>query len=398
MPAVTRFLAGRRVEPGEAREGRGGLLELPAADVDLAEKSERADVIRIEHRDVLERSERAVLIAALAQHARLLPEELLDLDRVVGDFEPARDQTEELVVVLARAHPSKELVEGDRSRRVARHAGLERELAGGLVAELQREKRGLLPERRRPVVGMAARPQLGRGADAQRRVPGALGAGAKALPRREIARPCGGGLLERRPRQVVLAGREQRPSGERHGVDGRVVAEDTVDLLERCRPAPRIAARRGELQVRQARPGRAACEERDGRLRVDPRGQERGAGQHGVASIAGERLGDGEPRRTLFARLAERRRGREPFDGRRQAAAGFDPPAGLERQRLGVQRFASQPDLLHGREELRARAALGDAARGAAHGGSVAGSARPDQPGDGAREPEGAVGARRPAR
>src|ERR1700722_6161836 len=83
-------LGRRRVEPRQPRQRGGRLLEVAAANVDLAEERQGPHVIRVEHRHALERLERAVLIAALAKDTGLLPEQLLDLGGVVGDLEPAR--------------------------------------------------------------------------------------------------------------------------------------------------------------------------------------------------------------------------------------------------------------------------------------------------------------------
>ena len=81
------LLLRRLVDGREPREERRGLGERAAGDADLAGERERADVVRLEHRDVLERGERAVGVALLAEHAGPLPEELADLGLVLADLE-----------------------------------------------------------------------------------------------------------------------------------------------------------------------------------------------------------------------------------------------------------------------------------------------------------------------
>ncbi len=162
-------------------------------------------MVGVEHRHVLERGERAVLVALLAQHAGLLPEELLDLGRIVGRVEPSRNDREKLLVVLALANATEELVEGDRAPGVACEARLEGMLALRLVSEIEQEQRGLLPERGPALGVMAAGPELGGCPGAQRGVADLLGAGPEPLPRREIRGARGRGLLEdgRRGRRVA---------------------------------------------------------------------------------------------------------------------------------------------------------------------------------------------------
>jgi len=75
-------------------------------------------MVGLEHRDVLERGERALAITLLAEHARALPEELANLRLVVGHVEAAPDDVEQLVVLVARTYATEEFVERDRAARV----------------------------------------------------------------------------------------------------------------------------------------------------------------------------------------------------------------------------------------------------------------------------------------
>ena len=158
---------------------------------------------------MLERLEGAVLVAAFAKDARLLPEQLLDLGGIVGYVEASGDEPEELLVVLPFAHATEQLVEGNGAPGVTRKAFFEGVIGGPLIPDLEREQRGLLPELRGAPIIAAAGAQLGRGPDAERDVSGALGAGPQALPRREIARPRRDDLLEGGPRRIEARRREE---------------------------------------------------------------------------------------------------------------------------------------------------------------------------------------------
>src|SRR5439155_4104279 len=109
---------------------------------------ERADVIGLEHRHVLERAERAVAIALRAQHARLLPEELRHLRRIVGGLEAARHDGEQRVVFFAFADRAKNTVECALSHGVALERLRKRTFAALFVSErVPPRVTDLLPER-----------------------------------------------------------------------------------------------------------------------------------------------------------------------------------------------------------------------------------------------------------
>jgi len=106
-----------------------------------------------------------------------------------------------------------------------------------------------------------------------------LGGGAEPLPRREVVGVSARRALEQRERGAGVTEREVRPAGERQRVGeqpsallsrrvprSRVVEVCGLEARERERAAPRIAARRSELEVRVARRGRAGGEEREGTL------------------------------------------------------------------------------------------------------------------------------------
>src|SRR4029079_4729088 len=99
--------------------------EHASADEDLAGEGERADVVLVEHRDVVERLERALGIALLAEDARHFPVELRDLLRVVRHLGTTSHEIEELVRILAIADAAEEAIEGGDARRVAREARVE---------------------------------------------------------------------------------------------------------------------------------------------------------------------------------------------------------------------------------------------------------------------------------
>ena len=127
--AILRRCVGQGRELGEVRRR---FFEHAAADEDLAGERERADVLGLDHRDVLERAESAFGVAALAEDAGLLPEQLRDLGVVVGDVETARDHAEKALALFLVADAAEQLVEGDGTRGVAREALVVGRFGGGL--------------------------------------------------------------------------------------------------------------------------------------------------------------------------------------------------------------------------------------------------------------------------
>ena len=327
MPAVTRFLAGAASSLARRASAAAASSKLPRRMLISPRSASAPTWSGIEHRHVLERLERAVLVAPLAQDARLLPEELLDLGRLVGDLEAARDEREELLVVLSRAHAAKELVERDGARRVAREARLERALAGGLVSRARATGAPPPPRTRRARVASLHRaPEL-----ARRRGPEAASSPVRSAHARrpsQAARSSGRALrclLERRARAVEVATATRSDQPGRASVASIAASSPRTPSIsrERRRAASRIAAGRRELEVREAHGGRLAGDERA----PASSGSMRAARSAALASIASRASpesdsADAEARGALLAGLlrapSRRRATRAPPGGRRR--------------------------------------------------------------------------------
>src|SRR5690606_20354189 len=114
-------------------------------DEDFARERQRADVVGLDGRDALEGSERGFAMTLLAQGAGLLPEELGQLHRIIGDLQAAGDEREQPVVLPGLANASEKAIEGRRPRRVAQEGLLEGELAPLRLAQLDQCEAGALP-------------------------------------------------------------------------------------------------------------------------------------------------------------------------------------------------------------------------------------------------------------
>jgi len=174
----------------EATQGVRGFGKLSTPDEDFAGEREGADVVGLDHRDVLQSDHRRIYVASLTKHARPFPIELYDLGRVVREVEPLRDELEELLAVLPLAHTPEQPIECDLARRIASEGLAERGLGFVLLAELDEEQPGLLPEFRSSSGVSAACSQSGSGLDFCRFVSKGSCGEAGPCPRREISGVC----------------------------------------------------------------------------------------------------------------------------------------------------------------------------------------------------------------
>ena len=337
----------------ESPELLRGLGEALQREVDFAGKRERPDVLRLEHAHALEGREGAFAVAAAAQDARPLPEELDDFLGIVGHFQAPRDEIEQARVVLALAHDAKQSIERGEAAHVALDGPRERKLSALLVAELvEQDVRRMLPElgaTHRIVDGVAERrARLGERVALAERFRGR----AQTLPTDDFPRRSLHDASERRERAFRVGRGELIVTSERARHGERLFAERVGCAGERVGAALRVRARRRELHVHE-RGGNVLA--REGRRLFEPRepGDQTRVGRHDRARIAPDAFRKRSSRAHLGSDVAVLHGRGEPFEGGRRPRVGFGPArgAGFEGGKVG------RPGARAGELELERRAA-----------------------------------------
>ena len=176
---------------GEAREVLGSLGELASGDVDFTGKRQRADVVGLEQRHVLERRERALAVAGFAQNARALPVQLGDFGGFLRDLQAFSDQLEQPPAVLSASHDAEQPIEGDETPHVALDGARQRELAALGVAELvEQNQRRRLPQLRAAGIVADCVAERCRCLGYRRAVTRNLGRRPQALPADDLVGKC----------------------------------------------------------------------------------------------------------------------------------------------------------------------------------------------------------------
>jgi len=158
-------------------------------------------VIRLDHRDILERGQRAGSVALLAQDARTFPVELGKLVGVVGNVEPLCDQLEHLFGIATLSHPAKQPVECDCASGVLGECALECALAFDFVSQrVERQDGGLLEELGRSSSVDAQLAKLGASNGLLFDLAERIGCRPEPFPGEEIVGSFGGDRIETRQR------------------------------------------------------------------------------------------------------------------------------------------------------------------------------------------------------
>ena len=376
------LLRRRLLHRGEAREERRRLSEVALRDADLAGEGEGAHVIGLEHRDVLERRQRPVGVALLAEHARALPVELADLALVLAHVEALLDDLEELVVLVPAAHGAEELVERERAPRIAVERARERDLGVVLrVGVLDEDGAGELPELGAALVDLAEGAELRARERLLHVIADALGRRPHALPRGEIA----GAVLEhgaeRLARLVRLACGEIVVAGERDRIELRVVAERRPEAVQSRGAAARIAAGQRELEVHQlggaVGPGDERLRERGSIEQADERGRRLDGGLARALEVRRGRAARGD----LGLAIADGERRAQPLDRDRQRGLDLGPSGGaLDGAGLVLIEGAREAQPLGASDARRLAAALLERVERGVDLRAVLRGARPDDP------------------